>query len=284
MTVTVRTADANVVRVAQVPPYTPSDLDRLLADVGRHPHAAVEVIGKTAGGRDIHLVTVTDPEVPDDGKRSLWLQARQHAWEAGTSHVAEGALRFLTSDDPQARAVRRAAVFRFTPMVDVDGCAAGRVRYNANGFDVNRHWDEVDLRRPAHLRLMPEIWYTKKAIVVTSRGGRDGRPGIDLLVNMHNTETAEYLETHARDAGSVAAIRRLSDLLAAKTSFDPSRELAVRNEPTGTTNALSREHGIPVVLMELRIGTGKKSGRRPTVEDRLAFGRELVLVMAEAVR
>jgi hypothetical protein len=60
--------------------------------------------------------------------------------------------------------------------------------------------------------------------------------------------------------------------------------LGVRDGPTSTTNALSREHGVPVVLMELRIGTVKKLGRRPTVEDRLQFGRDLVVAMAEAVR
>lgn len=283
LTLTFRPA-ADSVHIAHVPPYTPSDLGRLLADVGRHPHAAVEVVGKTVGGRDIHLVTVTDPDVPDDGKRSLWLQARQHAWEAGTSYVAEGALRFLTSDDPQAAELRRRTVFRFTPMVDVDGCLAGGVRFNANGYDVNRHWDEVDLRRPEHLRLMPEIWYTKKAIVATNKAGRDGRRGIDLLVNLHNTETAEYVESHVREAESVETVRRLSELLVKETSFDPSRALTIREEPTGTTNALAREHGVPVVLMELRIGTSKKLGRRPAVEDRLTFGQELVLAMDQAVR
>ena len=283
MTLTLR-PEADTVWLAHVPPYTPSDLHRLLADVARHPHAVVEVIGKTAGGRDIQLVTVTDSDVPDEGKKSLWLQARQHAWEAGTSHVMEGALRFITSDAPEARDLRKANVFRFTPMVDVDGCHAGKVRFNANGYDVNRHWDVVDLRRGEFLRKMPEIWYTKKAILATA-AGRGGR-GIDLLVNMHNTETAEYVETNVTDPRHAAAVTRLYDLLVADTRFDPSRKLEVRKEPaaTSTTNALSRQHGVPVVLMELRISTGKKLGRRPTVQDRLEFGGELLVAMAAAVR
>jgi hypothetical protein len=267
--------------VAHVPAYTPADLDGLLAEVGRHPHAVVEVIGRTAGGRDLTMVTVTDPAMPDEKKKSLWLQARQHAWEAGTSYVAEGALRFITSDAAEARELRKKCVFRFTPMVDVDGCHAGNVRFNANGYDVNRHWDEVDLRRPEFLRKMPEIWYTKKAIVAAA-AGRGGK-GIDLLVNLHNTETAEYLETHAQDPAAIAAARRLEELLVAGTSFDPSKKLTVRNEPTGTTNSLFRDYGIPVVLMEQRIATGKKLGRRPTVADRLKFGADLARAMAEAV-
>ena len=84
----------------------------------------------------------------------------------------------------------------FTPMLDPDGCATGKVRFNANGYDLNRHWDEVDLRRKELLQRMPEIWYAKKAIVDFVDSGRQ----IDLMLNLHNTETSEYLETQAQRA------------------------------------------------------------------------------------
>ncbi len=64
----------------------------------------------------------------------------------------------------------------FTPMLDPDGCATGKVRFNANGYDVNRHWDEVDLRSKSHLERMPEIWYVKKAILGLVNAGRSHRP------------------------------------------------------------------------------------------------------------
>lgn len=265
--------------IAHVPPYTPRDLRRLLDEVGEKPFALVEVIGKTVQGRDMPMVTVTTPAVPDDGKRAVWLQARQHAWEAGTSYVMEGALRFITSDDPAAAALRDRVVFRFTPMVDLDGVAGGRVRYNANGYDVNRHWPEVDLRRPEVLKLMPETWYVKKAIVAAHAHHR-----IDLMVNLHNTETNEYLATHADDPASLAVLRRLEERLVKQTTFDPSKPLDVVKPPLPTdTNTLYNDYRIPVALMEQRIATGKKLGRRPTVEDRLKFGRDLIAAMADAV-
>jgi hypothetical protein len=269
----------DTVWVAHVPPYTPRRLRRLLDDVGRRPHAVVEVIGRTAQGRDLHLVTVTNPDVPDAGKKVVWLIAREHAWEAGTSYVLEGALRFLVSDDRAARGLRDRVVFRLVPMVDPDGCAAGRERFNANGYDVNRHWDEVDLRHPEFLRKMPEIWYVKKAVL----GSAEGKP-IDLLVNLHNTESAEYLDTQAADGPAHAALGRLFARLVANTTFDPSvKELRVRREPAGTTNWLFRERGIPAGTLEQRIGLGGKLGRRATVADRVAFGRQLVEAMAGAV-
>ena len=194
----------DAVWIAHQPPYTPRRLARLLEQVDRCEDARIEVIGKTAMGRDLHLVTVTAADVDDRDKATVWLQARQHAWESGTSFVMEGALRFITSDDPKARALRRRAVFLFTPMVDPDGCASGQVRFNANGFDVNRHWDEVDLRGREYLARMPEIWYVKKAIVAHVDSGRP----IHLMINLHNTETDEYLATMAGDAASRAIVDR----------------------------------------------------------------------------
>src|SRR4030095_5381542 len=102
----------------------------LVEELKQAPHARIEVIGKSVQGRDLMLITVTDVATPDTDKRTIWLQARQHAWEAGTSYVAEGALRFAVSDSPAARALRASNVCIFTPMVAVDGCAIGLPRFN----------------------------------------------------------------------------------------------------------------------------------------------------------
>jgi hypothetical protein len=161
-------------------------------------------------------------------------------------------------------------------MVDVDGCAGGKIRFNANGFDVNRHWTEVDLRHKEFLEKMPEIWYTKKAIVSARR--------IDLLLNLHNTETGEYIDTMADDAAILKPMQRVYDLLVEHSSFDPSSKLVVTHKtPADTTNSLFIEHQIPAMLMEQRIGTSKKLGHRPTVADRLEFGKQLIQAMGTAV-
>lgn len=266
--------------IAHQPPYTPDRLARLLVEVDRSPHARVEAIGKTVERRDLHLVTVTDPAVPDAGKRELWLQARQHAWEAGTSYVMEGALQFATSDSAEAAALRRAAVWRFLPMADPDGCEHGRVRFNGNGYDVNRHWTEVDLRSKDLLAKMPEIWYVKKALMAQTSSERK----IDLLVNLHNTETAEYVDALAADAPAFRRIvERFHKGLSERTLFHPSRPPAF-GDAAGSMTSLWKEHRLPVVLMELRTATNSKLGRRPTVEDRLTFGQQLLAEMLTAVR
>lgn len=264
--------------LAHIPPYPHSKLLKLVSELDRSPHACVEVIGRTSLGRELHLVTVTNFERPDDAKKVVWLQARQHAWEAGTSHVMEGALRFVTSDEPEARALRDKVIFKFTPMVDPDGCALGQVRFNAHGWDVNRHWDKVDLRDPKWLKLMPEIWYVKQAILVAH-----ARRPIDLMVNLHNTETAEYLDTMVDDEPGQAKFQQLFTRLVADTSFDPSRKLGIVLTPGNTANVLWRERRVPIALMEQRVGPSAKLGRLPTVEDRVAFGRQLITQMAGTV-
>lgn len=268
----------DTVWLAHIPPYPHAKLLKLLGEVEHSPHARTEVIGQTALGRDLHLVTVTDFARPDAAKKVVWLQARQHAWEAGTSFVMEGALRFVTSDEPAARVLREKVVFKFTPMMDPDGCALGKVRFNAHGWDVNRHWDKVDLRDPQWLKLMPEIWYVKKAILAAH-----AEQPIDLMVNLHNTETAEFLDTMVDDEPGQAKFQRLFAKLVAETSFEPSRKLGLTLAPSNTTNVLWRERRVPVALMELRVGPGAKLGRLPTTADRLVFGRQLLTQMAATV-
>jgi len=265
--------------IAHIAPYTHSRLLRLLDELNQASCARIEVIGKTVQKRDLHLVTVTNFEKPEEPKKIVWLQARQHAWETGTSFVMEGALRFITSEEPRAKSLRDHVIFKFTPMMDPDGCAGGKVRFNANGYDVNRHWSEVKLRRKENFEKMPEIWYVKKAVLGQVDSGR----AIDLMLNLHNDETGEYMDTQCDDEALQKMMQRFFESLSTKTTFDPTTKFRVNNQPPDTTNSLWKDRKVPAMLMEQRIGTIGKLGRRPTVEDRLAFGKQLITVMGETV-
>lgn len=271
----------NTLWIAHVPPYPQERLLRLLDEVGRSPDARAEVIGRSAGGRDLQLVTITSLAQPDAAKKTVWFIARQHPWETGTSYVMEGALRFLVSSDPEAQRLRDTTIFKLMPMMNPDGVVLGLSRFNVNGYDTNRQWNLVDLRDKQWLQKMPEIWYVKTAIL-----SQHARRPIDLLFNLHNDENNEYMETMVEDGPQLAMLDRLFATLSEKTAFDPSRaQLShVKGGPANTTLTLWPEAKVPAVLMERRITPGKKGGRMYTPDDNLKFGRELITALAGAVQ
>jgi hypothetical protein len=266
----------NFLWIAHVPPYPLSRVEELLDEVAASPHAKVEPIGESVLGRDLRIVTVTDAGGDAAARPRLWLLARQHAWQTPTSHALEGALRFLVSDEPKARSLRKRFAFVLVPTMDPDGVSNGLVRYNAWGYDLDRHWDEVDPTRDDKKNVMPEIWHVKRRIWDELDAGH----AIDLMVNLHAANDTEAIETQATDPAARDRIRRLHAALLAGSAFDPTSEPIVRTEPIGDTNVLARQRGVPVARIDLRIGTGKKLGRRPTVDDCLKFGRDLVVAMA----
>ncbi len=265
--------------IAHTTPYLSRDLDRLLSE--RSPYLTAERIGKSAHGREIVLLSVTDPAVPDAAKRVVWLIARQHAWEAGTSWAADGAVRYLIAGNAQAARIRRTTVFKILPVFDLDGVAEGAVRFNANGYDNNRNWDEV---RPT---LMPEISAVRKSVLSWIASGRR----LDILLALHNTESTDYVEGPLKPGGPRVSMlaKDLSDRLRRETSFyDPESpresfpaEPIARGRMT-VAQGLFAERGIVAFLMELMVDRHPRLGRPRTAEDFAEFGRGLARCLAAA--
>lgn len=266
--------------IAHVPPYTTADLRRLLGQLRGHPHLRTKVAGKTVQGRDLLLLTIANPA--RTARKCIWLMFRQHAWEAPTSHVCEGALRFLLSRDAEAARLRDRMVWKIIPMADPDGVARGGVRFNVHGYDLNRNWDAVD---PAK---MPEIAAQRGAIFEWLDSGRR----IDLFMAFHNTENAEFIEGPVEgDADFRRLAERALRLLSETTTFHATRPLRASGVSTAPEKPgrmavyqyLHHERKVPALLMEQMVEYNSKLGRLPTVEDRLRFGAELVRALAAAV-
>lgn len=269
--------------IARQPPYTMQRLGRLLSDLRGHPDLKVQTIGTSVEGRPVHLLTVTDSDTPDRRKKAIWLMARQHAWESGTSWVAEGLLRFLLSRDPQAVGLRRRSIVKLIPICDPDGVVRGGVRFNKHGYDLNRNWDAVDPKK------MPEIASQRKAIL----GWVDsGRP-IHLFLTLHNTESVDYIEGPLTAGGPTihALGHRFQKLLDETSAFyapKGPRDMSATTTPgmrgrMTVIQGLWADRSVPAFLMELMVDRSEKLGREPTVKDRLEFGATLIRAMAAAV-
>lgn len=273
----------NRVWLARQAPYTERHLKALLNDIARHAFVRQESIGKSVEGRPIPLVTITNPKIDNAKKKVIWLMARQHSWESGTSWVAEGALRFLSSADPEAVRLRDGYIFKMFPMCDPDGVARGGVRFNKYGYDLNRNWDVVDPER------MPEIHSQRKAVLDwVDKGNR-----IDLFLTLHNTESADYIQGSLTGGGAPMQElgQRFWKLLDEKTVFYSPK--GPRNTTETTTagmkgrvtvnQGLFHDRKIPAFLMELMVEPSPRLSREPGIKDRLEFGEALVRVLAAAV-
>lgn len=260
--------------IAHVPPYTDRHLTALRRWAGNRLDE--KIIGRSVEGRPIPLWTI------GSGAKVAWLFFRQHSWETGSSWVAEGLVRHLLSKE--AAPLRKQVTWKIVPICDPDGVARGGVRFNKFGYDLNRNWDVNGVEK------MPEITAQRAAV-------RDwlaaGHP-IDFLLSLHNTETSEYLEGPPAKGGDgkyVPLAEKLFTLLERESSFAPTRPLFYSD--TSTTagmpgrmtiiQGLYKDFRLPGFLMEQRISHHPKYGRKPLIEDRLRFGRELAVTIAKAV-
>ncbi len=267
--------------IAHQPPYTPRRLARLLEQVDRCDDARIEVIGKSAMGRDLHMVTVTAADV-DDREKAVGLAPGPPARLGVGNLVCHGGRRCGSSP----RTIRRPAP-----------CGAGP------SFCSPR-WSTPMAAPPARSGSMPtgststatgtrstcdrsDTWPTcRRSGTSSGRSGRafdSGRP-IHLMINLHNTETGEYLSTMADDPVSRAIAGRSSDRLVRETTFRPHRGPVLGERRDGSANVLHQEKGILIFLMEQRIARDPKTGQPPSVEGRLRFGEQLIAIMAETAR
>jgi len=273
------TPNSDHVWIAHTPPYTNRDLAALIDSFHGSPYLEKKVLGRTVENREMPLLTITNPKIPEADKKVIWLMCRQHAWESGSSWVCDGAIRFLLSDDSNARRIRDENIFKIFPMADPDGVAAGMVRFNKNGFDLNRNWDTMDPK------MMPEITAQRKTMLDWADSGHR----FDLFLSLHNTESGEYLEGPAQYK---ALGERLFKILVQTTTFHPTiplREMEATTTPgkpgrMQVDQGLYHERKLPAFLMEQMVQFNSKLGRCAEVSDREEFGAGLVRGIAAAVR
>jgi hypothetical protein len=159
--------------VARVEPYRLSDLDRLLASIRTNPLVKIEPIGRTVEGRHLEIMRIGNPRAPF----RVFVRARAHPWEAGSSWVAEGLVHRLLQDDEAARRYLERYCVYVLPMANKDGVVHGRTRFNLQGKDLNRDWD-----KPADPNLAPENYALEKWLEAMIKTGQ--RP--HLALELHN--------------------------------------------------------------------------------------------------
>lgn len=168
--------DATQAWFAWGPPFVPADAEQLVRWAEEQsPHATAFELCKTRGGRSVPALRV---EAPGDASRvrpGIWIQARQHAWESGSSWVCRGFVEWLVSDEPEAKTLRENSQIIIVPIMDIDNVAIGAGGKNQIPQDHNRDWSDE-----------PQWNSVRAAMELIKQQHKAGR--FDLMVDLHNPD------------------------------------------------------------------------------------------------
>lgn len=129
--------------IAWGPVATPSLVtDWVESAVSASEFATTFELATSRGGRAVRGIRVMSGTQPEQSRPVVWLQARQHAWESGSSWVAKGIMDWLTEDTPESSWLRSNTVVYVIPIMDVDRCATGDGGKESVPHDHNRDWSD----------------------------------------------------------------------------------------------------------------------------------------------
>jgi len=210
--------DARSVHFAWGPPFTLGDAERLCQRAAARCDGATHItLCRTRGDRPVPALRVGPAAGNSEDRYGIWIQARQHAWESGSSWVCRGFVEWLVSDDHRARALRDKCCITVVPVMDVDNVEIGAGGKGQKPQDHNRDWSE----KP-HWR----------SVAAAQRDIRrlDGQGRFDLFVDLHNPgagSRAPYFYVCPRDLRSDIGRRNL-DLFLSATKTEMTGPLAFR--------------------------------------------------------
>ena len=133
--------DAASMFVAWGPPYTPGGASKLVRGIAeKHPSAKAVELCRSREDRPVPMLHVREGEMPSAERFGVWVQARQHAWESGSSWVAQGFVEWLVGGSAEATWLRQHADVFIVPIMDIDNTATGDGGKDAQPHDHNRDW------------------------------------------------------------------------------------------------------------------------------------------------
>ncbi|WCL53980.1 M14 family metallopeptidase [Gimibacter soli] len=163
--------DQDSVWFAYFAPYSMERHADLIAEAAQSPLVKTHVLGHTLDGQAMDLIELGHgPE----GRKKVWLIARQHPGETMAEWWMEGALDVLLDpDNPVAAKLLQKAHFYIVPNMCPDGSKRGHLRTNAAGVNLNRAWAEPDMETS------PEVYLVRQKMLET---------GVDIHMDVHGDE------------------------------------------------------------------------------------------------
>ena len=167
--------ECDQIYIAYFAPYSYERHLDLISWAQCHDICQIETLGQTVDKRDMTLIRVGEPA---EGKKKIWITARQHPGETMAEWFVEGVLhKLLDDEDAHAAALLNKAVFYIVPNMNPDGSARGHLRTNAVGRNLNREW-----QTPCEVN-SPEVFYVREKMLEV---------GLDMFLDIHGDEAIPY--------------------------------------------------------------------------------------------
>ena len=251
------TFDSSPVWIAYAHPYPYHRLLSLLSSIKDHDFVNVEAIASTKENRQVELVTITDHEIPNRNKKTIFLMAMQHPGEDAGSYFIEGMINFLLSEGEDAVNARKKFVFKLIPMMNPDGVFNGTSRYNMEMEDLNNIWLNEE-------KMQPEVKGVQQWVQSWLMNGNR----IDMFWDVHNhTQYHTYNVLLLKDD-------TLNSLRTVMNKYWPMR--VWHSEPQGSAHAYFYMKGIPSASLELTQSFSEEGGYL-TISDYQNYGKATVL-------
>jgi len=159
----------------------------------------VQTIGQSVKGKDIPLVVVSDPSIPSELTKKLFVICRQHGDEPASTEAMLNMIEDLVLDnDKNAGYLLTKVSFYIVPMMNPDG-ADSYVRRNANRADLNRDWLNLS---------QPETISVRQAI---------NSAGPDVIIDEHELSPgnshSDFIETAGLQCGASAEVAAESETM-----------------------------------------------------------------------
>lgn len=178
LTFTLPASNQNSIWLAYFEPYSYDRHMQLIGEANNSSIMTHEVLGLTAQGRNIDLLTTGNHDNP---KHKVWIIARQHPGETMAEWFMEGAInKLLDKDDAMSKVLRNDCIFYLVPNMNPDGGYNGNLRVNTAGANLNREWLTPTLERS------PEVYHVRNKMLET---------GVDFFFDIHGDEALPYIFT-----------------------------------------------------------------------------------------
>jgi murein tripeptide amidase MpaA len=266
-------AEHNSISFAFFIPYVEAQREALLKEAAAVAHVSRRSIGKSLEGRELDLLVFGDESRKD--AKVIWVVSRQHAGEPMAEYGTEGFIRRLldTRDSATQQILDKATIY-VVPNINPDGSAAGNLRANAAGVDLNRVWHDTP-------DTAPEIRAVNEAMAKT---------GCDYFIDMHGDEIRPYiwLITPAVEMKpeETALHEKFVDFLAKKHPElkPPPEEILTGTAPAPglSINFIFRKYGCPGWVVELPFRE-TFMGDTLHVEGCMNFGRSCVEALLDVM-